>query len=554
MLTDGPEAEPDGLRIAAARAGEQGDGGWDDEDGGGTDRKRRRARTSRRERQRQALAAAPTATPPLVARRPGPVPRARDRQKVLRQRRRRRRALISFILLAMVATFVTGVGYVYLQRGLGRISRLDVASVAGDAPGAAVNVLLVGTDSKGESPATAQTPGLTADTIEILRVDPGGRSAAIVAVPSELYVPLGAGGAGSERVGATFTLGGPDRLVATLRSALGVTINHYVQIDLAGFKGIVDALGGVRLYLPYPARDAGSGLALERAGCVKLDGGQSLAWARGRQVQFLVNGTWQPEGRGDLGRIGRQQDLLRRVLRKALATGMSNPVRLNRLVNAGARDVILDSSLSDSYVSALGRRYGSLGADQVALQGLPTSPVQLNGNAVQLLRVAEARPLVDVLNGKAPIEVTTPAAAGAPASAPTGEATPKPGDVMVRVLNGLGAPGAATKAADSLTALGFKVADKGDAPSTSAKTTILYGAGRLAKAQLLQRSLVTSAVLKEDATLQAVDVNLVLGGDYTGVKAGISSGASSAPTTAPPATAAPAAAVPPAGGASSPAC
>lgn len=552
MLTDGPEAEPDGLRIAAARAGEQGDGGWDDEDGGGTDRKRRRARTSRREPERQVPAAAPTAMPPLADRRPAPASRARDRQKVLRQRRRRRRALIGFILLTMVATLVTGVGYVYLQRGLGRITRLEVASVAGDAPGAAVNVLLVGTDSKGESPATAQTPGLTADTIEILRVDPGGRSAAIVAVPGELYVPV-AGGAGSDRVNAVFTLGGPDRLVATLQSALGVTINHYVQIDLAGFKGIVDALGGVGVYLPYPARDAGSGLALERAGCVKLDGGQSLAWARGRQMQFLVNGTWQPEGRGDLGRIGRQQDLLRRVLRKALVTGMSNPVRLNRLVNAGARDVVLDSSLSDSYVSGLGRRYGSLGADQVALQGLPTSPVLLNGNAVQLLRVAEARPLVDLLNGKAPIEVTTPAAAGAPASA-TGEASPKPGDVMVRVLNGLGAPGAATKAADSLTALGFKVADKGDAPSTSAKTTILYGAGRLAKAQLLQRSLVTNALLKEDATLQAVDVNLVLGGDYTGVKSGISSGVSSAPTTAPPATVAQAAPVPPAGGASSPPC
>jgi hypothetical protein len=65
------------------------------------------------------------------------------------------------------------------------------------------------------------------------------------------------------------------------------------------------------------------------------------------------------------------------------------------------------------------------------------------------------------------------------------------------------------------------------------KTTITYGTGLLAKAQLVQSTLLGPAIVKEDATLKSVDVNLLLGADFTGLKPSVGA---AAPTTAAPTT------------------
>jgi hypothetical protein len=113
----------------------------------------------------------------------------------------------------------------------------------------------------------------------------------------------------------------------------------------------------------------------------------------------------------------------------------------------------------------------------------------------------------------------------------------KPADVRVRVLNGVGTAGLAGRTATSLTGAGYVVVDKGDAPALAPKTTITYGTGQLAKAQSVQSTLAGPAVLKEDATLKSADVNLLLGADFTGLKAGV--GAAGTTTLAPTTTAAP---------------
>ena len=107
------------------------------------------------------------------------------------------------------------------------------------------------------------------------------------------------------------------------------------------------------------------------------------------------------------------------------------------------------------------------------------------------------------------------------------------------MLNGVGTPGAAAKAATTLTSAGYVVADKGDAPALAAKTTITYGTGKLAKAELVQSTLLTPAVLREDPTLKSVDVNLLLGADYTGLKPLVTSGSAVTTTLAPTTTVAP---------------
>ena len=533
------------LRIAATRAGHQNGEGHEGNGAMATEGGRRLAgappEVSHRVRRRTPAPAtppqAPAAAPPPVLRRP---PVSPDRAKVLRQRRRRRRLLMAFTGFTAFCTFFVGIGYVYVQRRLGQITRLELPALADDT-GPVMNVLLVGSDSRANLGANDAkgfgqdvVSGQRSDTIMLLHVDPGEQRAAIVSVPRDLYVPI-ANTNFSDRVNAAFALGGPDQLVATVQRTLGVTIHHYVQVDFSGFKDIVDTVGGVVMYVPYPVRDKGSGLDLGRAGCWELDGNKGLSWVRSRQMEFLINGSWQADGRGDLGRIERQQDFIRRMMKKALSSGISNPLTLNRLIGVGVRDVTFDSALSTKDLTALGRRFSSLDPDKVILRTLPTDPADIDGKSVLKLQTAQAQPLIDLLNGKAPIEAPPTTAAGPTTTAPASGI--EPAEVKVRVLNGVGTAGLAGRTAASLTGAGYEVADKGDAPALAPKTTITYGAGQLAKAQLVQSTLLGPAIMREDATLKTVDVNLLIGADFTGLKPTV--GAAAPTTVAPTTTAAP---------------
>jgi hypothetical protein len=220
-------------------------------------------------------------------------------------------------------------------------------------------------------------------------------------------------------------------------------------------------------------------------------------------------------------------------MKKALSSGITNPLQLNRLIGVGVKDVTFDSALSTKDLTGLGRRFSSLDPDRVVLRTLPTDPADIEGKSVLKLQTAQAQPMIDLLNGRAPLDTTATTVAGTGAVTTTAPSTSvKPSEVKIRVLNGVGAPGAAAKAATTLTSSGFVVADKGDAAALAPKTTITYGAGLLAKAQLVQNALLTPAVVREDPTLKSVDVNLLLGADYTGLKPAVSAGGSATTGTA----------------------
>ena len=161
--------------------------------------------------------------------------------------------LKALIVLVAVAVLVSGTAYVYIRNQLGKINRLDIPELQDDVAGRVMNVLLVGSDSrenvqgdladatgKGES----GTSGQRSDTIMVLHVDPGRQKAAILSIPRDLYVPI-AGTSGRDKINAAFSLGGPQRLIETIRQSVGIEINHYAEVDFAGFERIVNTVGGV---------------------------------------------------------------------------------------------------------------------------------------------------------------------------------------------------------------------------------------------------------------------------------------------------------------------
>ena len=365
----------------------------------------------------------------------------------LRKARRRRRLVIAATLVILAGNLVVGSAYAYFRWRLDQIERVRVAGLVPDEPGQVMNVLLVGSDSReglsGEAAAQAgrdEVTGERSDTIILLHVDPGQRKAGILSIPRDLYVPI-AGTDESDRVNVAFALGGPERLLATVQQGLGIQINHFAEVNFVGFREIVDALGGVSVFVPNPARDSYSGLDLPRAGCVELNGEQSLAWVRSRHYEYLTRGRWVEDPRGDLGRIGRQQDFLRRVMEKAVGIGISNPLRLNRLIGIGVRNLTVDASMSTSDIASLARRFRSVDPDTVDTLVLPTQPRTVGGREVLVPKEQEAKAAIDRLNGvgasDAPTTAPPPTSARsgpgpAPSPPTTFVAAPEPADAFPR--------------------------------------------------------------------------------------------------------------------------
>jgi len=314
---------------------------------------------------------------------------------------RSRRVLIGVaIALAVVVLAVTG-GALFAVYERSRIRTVDLTKPrrAGEIGGAltptgkgdAVNILVVGSDSRAFASTTKdrkqfgakqQGDSQRSDTMMIVRLDPKAGHATILSIARDLYVKLEGGG--TDRINSAFadpknaSKSDPDRLIRTITSNFGIPVNHYVEVDFEGFRDVVNAVGGVSVYFRSPARDAFSLLDIRQSGCAQLDGDRALAYVRARHLEVKTAKGWEFDGTGDIGRIQRQQDFLRRVVHKAIRDGMTNPVTAYRLIDAGASHVTTDSGFGVNDMRRLVSQLRGLsdsGLTTLALTGTPfTAP------------------------------------------------------------------------------------------------------------------------------------------------------------------------------------
>ncbi|MDE0803478.1 MAG: LCP family protein [Acidimicrobiales bacterium] len=430
----------------------------------------------------------------------------------LRRTGRQRLLLVVGVVICLLT--LTGAGVAgYLNYRFGQITRFDVAIDGAPASGEPRNYLLVGSDSRAgldeddpdnagffddEGTVTVGGPQRT-DTIMLLRVDPDDGAASLLSFPRDLWVPI-AGDRGSNRINTAFTAG-REVLMDTIRQNFGIPIHHYVEIDFVGFLGLVEAIDGVPFYFDEPVRDTHSGLVVQDTGCITLDPRQSLAFARSRYLEHydLETGRWRSDPTGDLGRISRQQEFIRRAISSAVSKGLSNPATLNDLVNIGVDFVGLDPSLSVSDILGLGRRFASFDADSLATYSLPATPFRTSGGADVLdLDTREAEPILNIFRGLEPGELT-------------------PGLVDVTVLNGTGEDGLAGDVTAALDTVGFSTGEPADTVDTFQVSTVYYAPGSEQAATSVARHLTSPVRFAVDEELAADSVSFVVGQDFTTV-------------------------------------
>ena len=142
------------------------------------------------------------------------------------------------------------------------------------------------------------------DTLFVVMLDKSKKNAALLSVPRDTRVKIK--GHGWDKINAAFAYGGQKLTRETVQDFLGIKINNYVLVDFQGFKGLVDAVGGVAIdvekrmyyYDPYDGFETDL-----RPGRQHMDGKTAMQYVRYRDEE------------GDIGRIRRQQKFLMALYR-----------------------------------------------------------------------------------------------------------------------------------------------------------------------------------------------------------------------------------------------
>jgi LCP family protein required for cell wall assembly len=261
------------------------------------------------------------------------------------------------------------------------------ASAAAQLPTEAVNILVLGSDSRSGKENQAlgggSSTGARSDTAMVVHIDAGRTTATVVSIPRDTLVtrpscPLADGGTTGVVYGAMFnsaySVGGPVCAVKTVESITNIRMDHYIEIDFSGFAKLVDALGGVTVTTDEDIDDDDSHLHL-KAGTHHLDGKRALALARTRHG--IGDGS-------DLGRIGLQQKLVKALLEQISSAGLlSSPAKLYSVADAVTGSLTTDTGLDSlTELMGLGESLQGLAADDVKTVTMPVVTAPSNPNRV----------------------------------------------------------------------------------------------------------------------------------------------------------------------------
>ncbi|MFJ6028496.1 LCP family protein [Pseudarthrobacter sp. NPDC092424] len=232
------------------------------------------------------------------------------------------------------------------------------------APGGALNILVMGTDSRGATPGEAlsgSNSNQRADTLMLVHV-PADRSRIFaVSLMRDLWV--GIPGQGEAKINAALAFGGVPLMVQTVESLFNQRINHVAMIDFEGFKGMTDALDGVEVNVTQPFVSLHGNFTFTQ-GPALLDGERALAFVRERYA--FTDGDYQ--------RVRNQQAFVKALLAKNLSAGtLLNPFKVSEALSAISPFISADSGLNAAALARLALELRGVGPGDLVFFTLPTA-------------------------------------------------------------------------------------------------------------------------------------------------------------------------------------
>ncbi len=302
----------------------------------------------------------------------------------------------------------------------------------------------------------------------------------------------------------------------------GIPVHHYVELNFDSFQGVVNALGGIKMYFPEPVFDAYSGLNVPTPGCRQLNGYQALQVVRARHLVYKGPGVktnnhadWTPDPESDLSRIRRDHEFLRVLATAVDKKGLGNPITDNDLLSSVAPQLQVDSGLSLSQMFGLVTTFHGINVEKTPQQTLPVIVLSSLNYYYQGYDYGN----VELTSQPNDLQaITSFLGIGADSNTTTGKPLPSPHSVTVSVLNGTGQTGQAGQTATALKSVGFDVTAQGDAHGSGSlsETTVYYSSSsHLADAEQVLHSLSGAATLGRGPTSDGADVTVVTGSNFS---------------------------------------
>ncbi|HTU36963.1 MAG TPA: LCP family protein [Acidimicrobiales bacterium] len=310
----------------------------------------------------------------------------------------RKKVVVSLLSAIVVLAAFVGAGYGYLWYRYSQIDKQHISAEVAVQGGGPFTILVIGSDTRaGESASAAQAfgssslvTGQRSDVVQLWRVTPSQKTIQVMSIPRDTVVsmlpPDSAEYGTYNRINTSYNTGA-NQLVKTITANFGIPINHVVVVDFSGFQDAVQALGGVYMDFPYPAKDAYSGLNITTTGCQLLNGAQALAVARSRHYQYYENGYWHYDGTSDFGRIQRQDVFLKAMM--TAAKSKVSPLTVNAFIGSLHEGISIDDGFGFNELIGLALTYHSYDPADLQGQTLPTEAANGFGDLGDVLTVQQ---------------------------------------------------------------------------------------------------------------------------------------------------------------------
>ena len=344
-----------------------------------------------------------------------------------------RRGRVLRIALAITGTVLVGMAILLwtAYRNLdANITTVDPSAGLGEVRPAkenqSMNILAIGSDTRegANSVVGGESPGL-ADTTIVVHLSADDSWAAAVSIPRDSMVQMPAcfGPDGQlvpgevTQFNSAYRIGGPTCVQRTVESLTGLRIDELVVVDFVGFTDMVDAVGGVTVYVEQPISDPESNIFFE-PGCQTLDGAEALGYVRVRKGVSGGDGS-------DLGRIERQQQFLAALIQQVTSAGtLANPLSLYGFLDAATQSVTTSPGLgSIRSMASVALRVREIGLDRIEFTTVPVEPWPPDPNRVQWAQ-PQADELWDLLRRDEPL--TDPSQTPAASASASASGSPDP--------------------------------------------------------------------------------------------------------------------------------
>lgn len=410
----------------------------------------------------------------------------------IQHRARIRRTVTAIIVIVVVLAIAGGAGYLAFRGTVGSGFSLKNSN-AGEA------LVQVKSTEPYYALVTAELGAVAEpleqagpDVIMLARVDRQAHTLALVNIPSSLQVTTDSV---TRRLG-DLALEGDAALISAVSLYAKVDISHFVKIDEAGLRAMVDGLGGIEVQVDQEIDDPHAGSVYIPEGTVTLGGEGALTYLRATNVTLGVTDQLA------------HQTYFAALLMLKLFDGQGNLA--SRLDSVGSS---FQTDLSLGEIEELAGWIKDLSVNDITRVTLPGYMTEVTGvvDTGDSLYVAKAENMATII--EALENGTTPTFANA-----TDIVAASPSSFTVEVQNGTDIAGAASTTANTLTSLGFRVEKSGNAEQqVYNETLVVYkdekaGPGQ-AKAIIdalgIGRAVDAAAYYKFDT-----DVLLVIGSDY----------------------------------------